>query len=72
MKYKLSYNQPPTNDTFTRAARHANFALHTGSAWRALAEFARLGPVGAWRYLRYSRLAERLWPRLRLRIAGGL
>jgi hypothetical protein len=43
-----------------------------GAAWRALAEFARLGPVGAWRYLRYSRLAERLWPRLRLRFAGGL
>ncbi|GAB4819834.1 hypothetical protein N2152v2_006880 [Parachlorella kessleri] len=32
----LSFNQPPTNDTFTRAAKYPNFALHTGSAWEKL------------------------------------
>lgn len=32
----LKYNQPPTNDTFNRAAAHPNFELHTGSAWQAL------------------------------------
>lgn len=32
----LSFNQPPTNDTFSRAAAHPNFVLHTGAAWRAL------------------------------------
>lgn len=43
-----------------------------GAKWRALASLCGLGPLGAYRYLRYSRLAERLWPRLRLRLAGGL
>jgi GT2 family glycosyltransferase len=42
------------------------------AALKALLALVRLGPVGAWQYLRLSRLLERLWPRLRLRFAGGL
>ena len=38
------------------------------AAWRML----RLGPVGLTRYLRDSRITERVLPRLRARIAGGL
>ncbi|MFN4020094.1 MAG: hypothetical protein ACK4IC_06210 [Erythrobacter sp.] len=62
----------------SRASAAINVALaeaaagERGAVWRALAEFVRLGPVDAGCYLRYSRLAERLWPRLRLRFAGGL
>ena len=29
----LGHNQPPTNDTFDRAAAHAGFALHLGAPW---------------------------------------
>ena len=29
----LSHNQPPTNDTFGRAAAHAGFHLHLGAPW---------------------------------------
>jgi len=43
-----------------------------GAKWRALATLVRLGPADALGYLRYSRLVERLWPRLRLRMSGGL
>ncbi|EFN57595.1 hypothetical protein CHLNCDRAFT_21314 [Chlorella variabilis] len=32
----MSYNQPPTNDTFNRAAAFPNFTLHLGSAWQTL------------------------------------
>lgn len=31
-------NQPPTNDTFERAARHPGFALHLGSPWLSVTE----------------------------------
>lgn len=34
----------------------------------ALVGLARLGPSGIWRYLRYSRLRERVWPRVRARV----
>jgi len=62
----------------SQASASINVALaeaaagHSRAKWRALGTLLALGPVGAWRYLRYSRLAERLWPRLRLRWAGAL
>lgn len=31
----LALNQPPTNDTFSRAAAYPGFALHTGEPWNA-------------------------------------
>lgn len=39
---------------------------------RALATLLGLGPREIFRYLRYSRIIERAYPRLRARIAGGL
>ena len=33
----LRHAQPPTNDTFNRAASYANFTLHLGEGWDALA-----------------------------------
>ncbi len=30
------FNQPPTNDTFLRAARFDNFTLHLASPWERL------------------------------------
>jgi hypothetical protein len=42
------------------------------AAWRAMVVLAGLGPREGWRYLRFSRLLERLVPRLRLRFAGTL
>lgn len=62
----------------SQASVAINIALAEAAAgdraakWRALASLWGLGPLGAYRYLRYSRLAERLLPRLRLRLAGGL
>jgi glycosyltransferase involved in cell wall biosynthesis len=38
----------------------------------ALIAVARLGPAGLWRYLRDSRLIERVAPRLQARLAGAL
>lgn len=32
------FNQPPTNDTFGRAAAFPGFALHTGAPWQAVTE----------------------------------
>ncbi len=43
-----------------------------GALTRALCAFLGLGPVGAARYLHYSRLIERVWPRLRLRMKGTM
>ena len=66
------------NARISRASAAINAALAEAAAgdarakWRALGSLARLGPIDAVRYLRYSRLVERLWPRLRLRLAGGL
>ncbi len=34
----LGHNQPPTNDTFERAASWPGFALHTGSPWLSVEE----------------------------------
>jgi len=34
----LSHNQPPTNDTFNRAAGWPGFALHLGAPWQAVEE----------------------------------
>ncbi|GIL81436.1 hypothetical protein Vretimale_988 [Volvox reticuliferus] len=36
INFFLQFNQPPTNDTFNRAARFPNFHLHTGSPWQSL------------------------------------
>lgn len=33
-------SQPPTNDTFERAAQHSGFALHLGSPWLSVEETA--------------------------------
>ncbi|WP_439569886.1 glycosyltransferase [Sphingopyxis sp.] len=38
----------------------------------AITALARLGPVEAFRYAREARLVERIWPRLRLKLARGL
>lgn len=43
-----------------------------GAFARALGTFLGLGPIGAARYLHYSRLIERVWPRLRLRMKGTM
>ena len=61
-----------------RASVRINAALAEASAGgkgalaRALGAFVGLGPVGAARYLHYSRLVERVWPRLRLRMKGTM
>ena len=34
----LKLNQPPTNDTFARAAAHPGFRLHLGAPWEAVRE----------------------------------
>lgn len=34
----MKFNQPPTNDTFCRAARFTGFHLHTGSPWEKVVE----------------------------------
>ncbi len=66
------------NARISRASVAINTALAQGAAgdrsakWRALGTFLRLGPVDGARYLKYSRLVERAWPRLRLRVAGGI
>lgn len=51
------------------AAANAGAPAHLAHAAAAI---AGLGPVGAYQYLRDSRLAERVIPRLRARLAGGL
>ena len=45
---------------------------HPSGVLRALAAIMRLGPVGAARYLRDSRLSERVLPRLRARLSGSM
>lgn len=34
----MKFNQPPTNDTFCRAARFDTFKLHTGAPWERVVE----------------------------------
>jgi hypothetical protein len=61
-----------------RASISVNAALASASAGNcsgllpAAWGICRLGPAGATRYWRYSRIAERLMPRLRAMLAGGL
>jgi hypothetical protein len=43
-----------------------------GALLRALVTFLALGPINGSRYIRYSRIIERVLPRLRLRFAGTL
>lgn len=38
MSHFFRFNQPPTNDTFERAAAYPGFRLHTGAPWQAVAE----------------------------------
>lgn len=38
MKSFFERNQPPTNDTFSRAASHPGFRLHLGSPWLSVME----------------------------------
>jgi Glycosyl transferase family 2 len=60
-----------------RASITVNTALSSASAgnltelWRAAFEVARLGPGGISRYLRDSRIAERVIPRIRAKLKGA-
>lgn len=60
-----------------RASITVNAALASASAgdpgllWRAASELASLGPSGLMRYLRDSRLFERVAPRLRAKLRGA-
>ncbi len=38
MSHFFRFNQPPTNDTFGRAAAFSGFALHVGAPWQAVTE----------------------------------
>lgn len=51
----------------------ARVAAGDARAWLdAASELIRLGPVNLWHYLRLSRIIDRAWPRLRLRLARAL
>jgi glycosyltransferase involved in cell wall biosynthesis len=50
----------------------ATNAGNTGEWTKALRSLLRLGPLGIGRYVYYSRIVDRLVPRLRARLAGGL
>jgi len=62
----------------SRASARINALLAQASSenplalFRALGTFLALGPIDAGRYIRYSRIIERLLPRLRLRFAGAM
>ncbi len=45
MSHFFRFNQPPTNDTFGRAAAYSGFALHLGSPWQAVTEREGLAVV---------------------------
>ncbi len=45
---------------------------HSHALIKALAAFLALGPIEGSRYIRYSRILERVVPRLRLRFAGAM
>ncbi len=38
MAHFLKFNQPPTNDTYSRAASWSGFYVHTGSPWEGIME----------------------------------
>ena len=69
---------PPAVEQRARASAALNCALAGASAGRlralagALLRLAALGPLGMAHYRRESRIAERVWPRLRLALAGGM
>ena len=69
---------PPAVEQRARASAALNCALAGASAGRlralagALLRLAALGPLGMAHYMRESRIAERVWPRLRLALAGGM
>jgi hypothetical protein len=44
---------------------------HAGQMTKVLHSLFRLGPRGIARYFHYSRIVDRLLPRLRARLAGG-
>jgi cation diffusion facilitator CzcD-associated flavoprotein CzcO len=54
MRAFLGHNQPPTNDTFARAAAWPGFELHLGSPWLAVQETAKgarvTTPQGTYEY----------------------
>ena len=54
------------------AALSSASAGYPGSLWRAALQVVRLGPVGIRRYLRDSRIVERLAPRVRAKLTGTL
>lgn len=62
----------------TSASVKVNAALaeaSSGKKWAlvdALESVVRLGPIKALQYLHYSRLAQRIWPRLKLRLRGAM
>ena len=69
-------------DSRTIRISHASLRINTllsqaaldnlPALFRALGVFLALGPVQASRYLRYSRIVERVLPRLRLRMMGAI
>jgi GT2 family glycosyltransferase len=62
----------------SRASARINALLAQASSnnpqalFRALATFLALGPIDVGRYIRYSRIIERLLPRVRMRFAGAM
>jgi glycosyltransferase involved in cell wall biosynthesis len=67
----------------TERLAHASIAVNCALAaarngkpgrqiWRIIIELLKLGPFGALRYLRQSRVIDRLVPRIRLMLADGL
>ena len=54
------------------AALSSASAGYPGNLWRAALQVVRLGPVGISRYLRDSRIVERLAPRVRAKLTGTL
>lgn len=68
----------PRFAALSKVSAKVNMALAETSSgkasaiFRAFASIARLGPVGAARYLHYSRLAERVIPRVRMRLKGAI
>jgi hypothetical protein len=54
------------------AALSSASAGYPGNLWRAALQVARLGPVGINRYLRDSRIVERVAPRVRAKLTGTL
>ena len=79
---KVVFNRHVRSDDTTKEIGQASVMINVAlsdaasgnwkAAWRAISVLAGLGPRKGWRYLHLSRLRERLLPRLRLRLSGGL